>query len=77
MVKVLDLLTKDEVFEQCRAPAAGLEAGLVPHRTTDIRRHVALTVIHLELLKGLGRLGIISPLQHGWIGERACSLGQA
>ena len=51
MVKVLDLLAKDKIFEEGRAPDTGLQAGLIFHGPADIRCHEAGAVVDLVLVE--------------------------
>lgn len=46
MIKVLNLLAEDEVFQQRRPSHTSLQAALVLNRTPNIRRQEALAVVH-------------------------------
>ena len=77
MVKVLDLLAKDEIFEECRAPDAGLQAGLIFDGPTDIRCHEAGAVVDLVPVEEIRRLAIITLVESSGVREGTCGLGQA
>ena len=75
VIKVLDLLPEDKVFEQRRAADAGLQAVLVFNGAADIRGQEAFAIVNLKLCQELTRLrgGIISLLlERGRVSKGAC-----
>lgn len=56
MVKMLDLLTEDEVLEQSRASLANAQAVLVGDRTANVGGHEGASVVDIELRQEFLRL---------------------
>lgn len=60
MIKMLDLLTEDEIFQECGSTNAGLQAVLILNGASYIGSEVGIGVVEVKLgQKGFGLGGSI------------------